>query len=1279
MSKEDVDAGRVMLASESVEEPPSEVEEMDEIIIGDVTNNQPTQSNRNNGWRGQTCLDTVQFCASGTEGHHNCPYEAVCPFGPDRETIDRFTFSDGGCPAWVPISDIYNEWVNVGRENEYSLENRGQPNWGIRVDIEEITRRVLCYRGSIMGSVEENFLCGCAAETYQSGWEGITHQDTMKICGSRQEGSKGVMGLCLFQALSPKTDVGIPLIEEAGVNEMRANESLKAYVVGVVVVITLVAIVTKFFNPKPTINSSDGAQRATTIDLGKEIPDSDNNDVVRARAITNQVEISSQLCPSTGKEDQENDSTEKNWTEGNVKPLHSVGDVVWAGWWEGDDQDEDKEVSWHEGKIDGIRTLDHDGRYGPRREYSVSYIDGDAKTVPDHFVMGKEEYAFSMINDQGPMIKNIKDETSNDDWARIIGWYEVEINGETVKFSKLSDAFYNTNSVNAEKNWTKEIVKPLHSVGEVVWAGWWEGSDQDEDKEVSWHEGKIDGIRTLDRDGRYGPRREYSVSYIDGDAKTVPDHFVMGKEEYAFSMINDQGPMIKNIKDETSNDDWARIIGWYEVEINGETVKSSKLSDAFYILNTTKLDEEEEVHQQTEYEIYVGEKRARNKAKLEQLGLLKPISDFHQSAPQREREIDEDDQRIPPTTISPARRLQIIEEIQSCPSTKKIEYTLLKGYDGQCGENFNSSNVSIQSYVEKKKSKGSTHNQPDKNGWVNDNLMNTLWDKSADRNKWDAVSNQETKKKYKRKDERDVKSSMSIEDRLDFLLEQKGIQGTSYYFGHSEKRGAKRIAINVSTTQEGTELVRNTLLPAFLRSASHDIIGTPLDPKKEGITTLMFGREEFDPGEFQFCELKHSEFEKRKRKRVICDVNGMLAKAMGIPLHQAKKMCYYIVHEYVTDEEIVNARNLAWKLGQPSCFLSFLVLLCSFDHMASRKACAREKDFFQKENDKEKMTEAERREFRKALDTSECFMKSLFPCVIEHIVGRSHLKNLKRLAWPSWNGFAISLDPIMNESELKEKKTRRAQVKREDYLKCKNCEATMGMMITQESKDETVEQVMRRLTPGFNTAESYLGVLQYLTLNEFFELLVELTRDSSMYCTKANSLLMLWVVSCIRFGGDVPMDMHNLTALPQVGIKKSTIIRNLMANEAETGADQAKYYSGVGADVHVKNLIKAIVKEIIPNFKEHSHKKSIDKYTSWICEEMAIDPGIYFNEIAGEVKQSDRGEKEWAYVIDVALRDFIKKNPSYTRIVYNWMGWINDEEKKEINAVRKQPCRRVKE
>ena len=206
----------------TIEEQVTDVE--DATFVLDMEEFNPLLFNRENGWSGQTYLEAVQFCESlavedDPEGTYEiCPYDAICPLGGGGVPMGGYEDDVGGLSeAWVPISDNSNEWTNLSKENscvQYTGVYPDRPEWGRTGEgNEELTRNIMCCKGSIWGSAAESFLYELASEKYQpvwhnrnSGWVGQTYDEAVEFCESDRSFS-----LCPFEALCPMAELDAPL------------------------------------------------------------------------------------------------------------------------------------------------------------------------------------------------------------------------------------------------------------------------------------------------------------------------------------------------------------------------------------------------------------------------------------------------------------------------------------------------------------------------------------------------------------------------------------------------------------------------------------------------------------------------------------------------------------------------------------------------------------------------------------------------------------------------------------------------------------------------------------------------------------------------------------------------------------------------------------------------------------------------------------------------------------------------------------------------------------
>ncbi|KAL7531697.1 hypothetical protein ACHAXR_008063 [Thalassiosira sp. AJA248-18] len=184
----------------------------------------PLVFNRDDGWGGQTYLEAITYCASiadkenGWVNYQICPYEVLCPEGPGKVPIVGTVPGVDGDPAWVPLADEGNDWVDLSPENpcvRYRAEHPGLPEWGrTGEDNEELTRNILCCKGSIYGEAQESYVYEAAAEMYHpiwhdrdSGWTGQTYVEAEEFCSKNNKR----FGICPYDAICPFSDRDEPL------------------------------------------------------------------------------------------------------------------------------------------------------------------------------------------------------------------------------------------------------------------------------------------------------------------------------------------------------------------------------------------------------------------------------------------------------------------------------------------------------------------------------------------------------------------------------------------------------------------------------------------------------------------------------------------------------------------------------------------------------------------------------------------------------------------------------------------------------------------------------------------------------------------------------------------------------------------------------------------------------------------------------------------------------------------------------------------------------------
>ena len=178
----------------------------------------PMAYSRGTGWTGSTYLDAVQFCA-GKVGYHICPYYAICPAGPGGKPVTGYYENDSGA-QWAPFSDKSYAWASLSSKSP-CIKYPGNLELGLTVEESEAsTHHVVCCKGSIFDSAEDDVLYQNSIERHESvwfneteGWVGRTYRDAVDYCLEKDK------SLCPFEAYCPLSDFGEPMggvVDEPG-------------------------------------------------------------------------------------------------------------------------------------------------------------------------------------------------------------------------------------------------------------------------------------------------------------------------------------------------------------------------------------------------------------------------------------------------------------------------------------------------------------------------------------------------------------------------------------------------------------------------------------------------------------------------------------------------------------------------------------------------------------------------------------------------------------------------------------------------------------------------------------------------------------------------------------------------------------------------------------------------------------------------------------------------------------------------------------------------------
>ncbi|KAK1744281.1 hypothetical protein QTG54_004814 [Skeletonema marinoi] len=205
------------------------------------------------------------------------------------------------------------------------------------------------------------------------------------------------------------------------------------------------------------------------------------------------------------------------------------------------------------------------------------------------------------------------------------------------------------------------------------------------------------------------------------------------------------------------------------------------------------------------------------------------------------------------------------------------------------------------------------------------------------------------------------------------------------------------------------------------------------------------------------------------------------------------------------------------------------------------------------------------------------------------------------------------------------------------------------MVMTQSTSDSDVESVFRQITYNMSSIASYFEPLKGMHFSEMAEAFIEINRShAGLQVQKALSLLNVLVVTHVLFEGKVPHSYAELRRFRQMQSKKTNITMN---------TDVRGEYVQIGKDRHVNSFLKAC--GLVTSMKEDD--------LLYITQTMDKDPGAFFNELCGEIKQAFNDRKnpnrkgawcKWKRILEEVAAD----NKIHQKIINKWMGGISWKE-----------------
>lgn len=121
-------------------------------------------------------------------------------------------------------------------------------------------------------------------------------------------------------------------------------------------------------------------------------------------------------------------------------------------------------------------------------------------------------------------------------------------------------------------------------------------------------------------------------------------------------------------------------------------------------------------------------------------------------------------------------------------------------------------------------------------------------------------------------------------------------------------------------------------------------------------------------------------------------------------------------------------------------------------------------------------------------------------------------------------------------------------------------ELLIAAILSAQSTDKKVNEVTRTLFAKYRTPEDYLAVPEEELQQDIYQ--------TGFYRQKAKAIRGVCAALLERHGGEVPLSMRELTALPGVARKTANVVLSAVCPDAHLADPDA----GIAVDTHVKRL-----------------------------------------------------------------------------------------------------------
>ena len=453
--------------------------------------------------------------------------------------------------------------------------------------------------------------------------------------------------------------------------------------------------------------------------------------------------------------------------------------------------------------------------------------------------------------------------------------------------------------------------------------------------------------------------------------------------------------------------------------------------------------------------------------------------------------------------------------------------------------------------------------------------------------------------KFKLKSINNVQSSNGIDNTIINVTLSFPMIGRSNKRFHPNERSHGKLHKNyrVSFTIDLNNINTDQLIPINIMSAK-------LQPAV-GETTFRLNRFEREFGDTK--KYTKATMEERNKYSTIdledfyfCMMVDSTGSGLRLPVYINKKtyIVWALVRDYlnsdITDKAIRHANSITDNGIISGFFGELLCILVRYSvKMRITEWLVANEDIIERKywnNIDEKKHKGIRSFLDRVVVKSSEFMKRLMKHSVHSIRKYLTRKDLGRIGWVLWG---------QDNAQWYSNKTMHSYLAKNKLDS--NYFLLIAMLQSYDTKDEDTEEIALILSCMAENSHEFNEIYAGATFDEVMNEYARLLHSYSTYNERAFLHMSAMFVLSVFYDGKVPMDVVQLRAIHQSGIKKVAIILN-------TSPDGKDTELRIGKDRHVTNLVRAIIQLMEDDEIGDMSPALLDKCVDYVCRHMPDNP-----------------------------------------------------------------------